>query len=163
MTVRNRAKNFHFHPCKPAGCLINCIHFFAGWWRNWLAHRTVDPVVAGSNPVHPAIQFLQKAVNSQRIRGFLLFCRFSHILKQAKVDTEAPTFHSWRHTFRTRLSEAGVSDDLAKRLGGWTEDTTAARYDHAERVEELRAAVEKRGEVIRAFCPRPTPSASVTL
>jgi len=61
------------------------------------------------------------------------------------------------------LSEAGVSDDLAKRLGGWAEDTTAARYDHAERVEELRAAVEKRGEVIRAFCPRPTLSASVTL
>ena len=56
-----------------------------------------------------------------------------------------------------------MSDDLAKRLGGWAEDTTAARYDHAERVEELRAAVEKRGEVIRAFCPRPTLSASVTL
>ena len=36
-----------------------------------------------------------------------------------------------------------MSDDLAKRLGGWTEDATAARYDHAERVEELRAAVEK--------------------
>jgi len=82
-------------------------------------------------------------VNSQRIRGFLLSCRFSHILKKAKVDVEAHTFHSWRHTFRTRLSEAGVSDDLAKRLGGWTEDATAARYDHAERVEELRAAVEK--------------------
>ena len=49
-------------------------------------------------------------------------------------------FHCWRHTFRTRLSEAGVSDDLAKRRGGWTEDATAARYDHAERVEELRAA-----------------------
>ena len=41
------------------------------------------------------------------------------------------------------MSEAGVSDDLAKRLGGWTEDTTAARYDHAERIAELRAAVEK--------------------
>jgi hypothetical protein len=27
---------------------------FAGTWRNWLAHRTVDPVVAGSNPVVPA-------------------------------------------------------------------------------------------------------------
>ena len=41
------------------------------------------------------------------------------------------------------MSEAGVSDDLAKRLGGWTEDATAARYDHAERIAELRAAVEK--------------------
>ena len=68
---------------------------------------------------------------------------FVEVLKAAKVDDSQYTFHSWRHTFRTRLSEAGVSDDLAKRLGGWTEDATAARYDHAERVEELRAAVEK--------------------
>jgi hypothetical protein len=36
-----------------------------------------------------------------------------------------------------------VPDGLAKRSGGWTEDTTAARYDHAERIAELRAAVEK--------------------
>jgi integrase len=67
---------------------------------------------------------------------------FAGILTAAEVG-EGYTFHSWRHTFRTRLSEAGVSDDLAKRLGGWTEDATAARYDHAERVEEMRAAVEK--------------------
>jgi len=68
---------------------------------------------------------------------------FADVLKAAKVDDESHTFHSWRHTFRTRLSEAGVSDDLAKRLGGWTEDSTSARYDHAERIAELRAAVEK--------------------
>ncbi len=29
----------------------------AGAWRNWLAHRTVDPEVAGSSPVAPAISF----------------------------------------------------------------------------------------------------------
>jgi integrase len=68
---------------------------------------------------------------------------FRDVLDTAKVTGGGYSFHSWRHTFRTRLSEAGVSDDLAKRLGGWTEDATAARYDHAERVEELRAAVEK--------------------
>ena len=68
---------------------------------------------------------------------------FAKILKAAKIEDDGYTFHMWRHTFRTRLSEAGVSDDLAKRLGGWTEDATAARYDHAERVEDLRAAVEK--------------------
>lgn len=27
-----------------------------GWWRNWLAHRTVTAVVAGSSPVHPVFQ-----------------------------------------------------------------------------------------------------------
>jgi integrase len=68
---------------------------------------------------------------------------FAEVLKAAGLEGKGYTFHSWRHTFRTRLSEAGVSDDLAKRLGGWTEDATAARYDHAERLEELRAAVEK--------------------
>ena len=66
---------------------------------------------------------------------------FAPILAAAKIGP-GYTFHSWRHTFRTRLSEAGVSDDLAKRLGGWTEDATAARYDHAERVTEMLAAVD---------------------
>ncbi len=73
----------------------------------------------------------------------LPFGSFSDILREAGVDAESHTFHSWRHTFRTRLSEAGVSDDLAKRLGGWTCDNTAMRYDHAERIEEMRAAVER--------------------
>jgi len=52
------------------------------------------------------------------------------------------TFHSWRHTFRTRLAEAGVSDEIAKWLGGWTVDKTALRYDHDGRIAELAAAVE---------------------
>ena len=64
-------------------------------------------------------------------------------VRKAGIADQGYTFHSWRHTFRTRLSEAKVSTELAKKLGGWTEDATAARYDHAERVEELRAAVEK--------------------
>lgn len=67
---------------------------------------------------------------------------FSTVLKKAGLDGKGFTFHSWRHTFRTRLSEAKVSAELAKKLGGWTVDKTAERYDHAERVEELRAAVE---------------------
>ncbi len=44
-----------------------------------------------------------------------------------------------------------MPDDLAKRLGGWTEDATAARYDHAERLEELRAAVEKANNPEKAY------------
>jgi len=67
---------------------------------------------------------------------------FARVLQAAGVSPKDYTFHSWRHTFRTRLSEAGVSDDIAKRLGGWTSDTTAARYDHAARIEEMRAAIE---------------------
>lgn len=66
---------------------------------------------------------------------------FRKILADAGLDGKGFTFHSWRHTFRTRLSEAGVSDDIAKRLGGWTNDKMAAHYDHADRLEEMRAAV----------------------
>ena len=63
-------------------------------------------------------------------------------VRKAGIADQGYTFHSWRHTFRTRLSEAKVSTELAKKLGGWTVDKTAERYDHAERIEELRAAVE---------------------
>lgn len=69
---------------------------------------------------------------------------FSAVLDEAKVRGPF-SFHSWRHTFRTRLAEAGVSDDIAKRLGGWTVDATAERYDHAERIDEARTALEKSG------------------
>ncbi len=69
-------------------------------------------------------------------------CTFADILKSAGVNDPTITFHSWRHTFRTRLAEAGVSDDLAKRLGGWTQDATVQRYDHADKTDEIRRALE---------------------
>lgn len=68
---------------------------------------------------------------------------FSSVLRAAGLETGRYTFHSWRHTFRTRLAEAGVSDDLARRLGGWTNLAMASHYDHAERLAELRQAVSK--------------------
>ena len=99
------------------------------------AARSEDPKATHVLPLH------EKAYQYRKMKSGP--GAFVEVLKAAKVDDSKYTFHSWRHTFRTRLSEAGVSDDLAKRLGGWTEDATAARYDHAEHVEELRAAVEK--------------------
>lgn len=69
--------------------------------------------------------------------------KFSEVLATAGFKDDRYTFHSWRHTFRTRLAEAGVTDEIAKRLGGWTEDATARRYDHDGRLKELREAVEK--------------------
>ena len=66
---------------------------------------------------------------------------FAEVLKAAGVKDPTITFHSWRHTFRTRLAEAGVPDDLAKRLGGWTVDATVQRYDHADKTDEIRQAI----------------------
>jgi integrase len=66
---------------------------------------------------------------------------FSAILLAAGI-IGGYSFHSWRHTFRTRLAAGGVSDEIAKRLGGWTVDATAMRYDHDGRFKELVAAVD---------------------
>ncbi len=68
---------------------------------------------------------------------------FGKILDRAGVRGKGYTFHSYRHTFRTRLKEAGVPDELAKELGGWTQDATLARYNHADETERLRAMMEK--------------------
>jgi len=70
-------------------------------------------------------------------------CKFSKVLEAAGVETGKYTFHSWRHTFRTRLAEAGVSDEIARRLGGWTNDGMALHYDHDGRLADLRKAVDK--------------------
>jgi site-specific recombinase XerD len=72
---------------------------------------------------------------------FLPYMAFSRALEAAGLDIQRFTFHSWRHTFRTRLAEAGVADDLAMRLGGWTNSAMASHYDHAERLGELLQAV----------------------
>lgn len=74
--------------------------------------------------------------------GYLKKGRFSGILVKAGLDPKRYTFHSFRHYFRTQLAKAGVSDDVAMRLGGWTQRETAARYDHDEHREQLAAAIQ---------------------
>jgi integrase len=53
---------------------------------------------------------------------------FRAILKAAGVT--GATFHSWRHTFRTRISEAGAPQEIAMALGGWSQAATAGMYSH---------------------------------
>lgn len=66
---------------------------------------------------------------------------FRAIMEAAGVDPGNRTFHSFRHYFRTQLSCAGVSDEIAMKLGGWTQRSTADRYDHDGRAKEKAAAV----------------------
>ena len=65
------------------------------------------------------------------------------VLKRAGVSDSVAIldFHCWRHTFRTLLAAAGVPQDVAKKLGGWTQDATAARYDHD--TTQARAAIDR--------------------
>jgi len=86
----------------------------------------------------------QQSFSEMRASGRLKKERgtFASILERAGVRGDY-TFHSWRHTFRTRLSEAGVSAEAAKRLGGWTVDATAEHYNHDTMIGELRKAINR--------------------
>ncbi|MBQ6007326.1 MAG: tyrosine-type recombinase/integrase [Kiritimatiellae bacterium] len=69
--------------------------------------------------------------------------RFGDILTSAGTDpSDGYSFHSWRHTFRTRLAEAGVSTELAMRLCGHTTAAMSAHYDHAAHLAEMARAIE---------------------
>ena len=47
-----------------------------------------------------------------------------------RPDREMTTFHSLRHTFATMLRNAGADKGEQMLLGGWTNVSTANRYDH---------------------------------
>ncbi len=68
--------------------------------------------------------------------------RFSGLLLRAGITDGRHTFHSWRHTFRSRLGAAGVGTETAMRLCGHTTREMSAWYDHADHIEEMREAVE---------------------
>lgn len=69
--------------------------------------------------------------------------RFSYILKRVGIDPEKYSFHSWRHTFRSRLAEAGVSTELAMKLCGHVTEEMSRHYNHYDYIRELTEAVEK--------------------
>lgn len=68
---------------------------------------------------------------------------FSDILRRANLDPATYTFHSFRHYFRTQLARAGVPQETAMKLGGWTQSRTADRYDHHDHLESLSKAVQE--------------------
>ena len=67
---------------------------------------------------------------------------FKEVMDAAGVSGEGYSFHSWRHTMRSRLGEAGADIQTAKLLLGHTSDAMSMHYDHSDHLGELRAAVE---------------------
>jgi integrase len=79
---------------------------------------------------------------SERLRSKKLWRAFSDILRRAKVkaaDGVMVDFHCWRHTWKTRLTRAGVHPKYQERLGA-TEGKEGERYDHD--VSQLRKAID---------------------
>lgn len=67
---------------------------------------------------------------------------FADVMALAGVTPERHTFHSWRHTFRTRLGEAEVPIETAMDLCGHMTRQMSRRYDHSDHMDAKRAAVE---------------------
>ena len=68
---------------------------------------------------------------------------FKSVLAAAGITGGYFDFHSWRHTFRSQLGEASVSDETANRFGGWTAPKMGAHYDHSAHLAEMREALAR--------------------
>lgn len=67
---------------------------------------------------------------------------FRSVLERAGLGGRGFTFHDLRHTFATRLAEAGVGADVRKKLLGHRTDAMADHYNHYGYRDEMKAAVE---------------------
>lgn len=108
-------------------------------------------------PIQQALFDALSAIPEQERAGFVLpnhaelygdpsekaykLLNFREVLDAAGIG-EGWTFHSWRHTFRSRLADAGVDMETAKRLCGHTQDETSRHYDHAAHLDEYKKAID---------------------
>lgn len=86
---------------------------------------------------------LHAEVYDQRGRKQVAGLMFREVLDAAGITGEGYTIHSFRHTAATRLADAGVDKETRKKILGHTVDATAERYDHAQHLPEITAALEK--------------------
>ena len=69
---------------------------------------------------------------------------FTRLLTQVLGTKPEGTFHSFRHMWKDALTEAQVPDGIAKRLGGWSGDPSAAtRYGEGPSSRLFLEAIQK--------------------
>ena len=71
-------------------------------------------------------------------------CSFNEIIRRAKIVAGAEddlSFHCLRHTFVSRLAEAGVAEEVRMRLAGHTSEQTHQVYTHDD--VSARKAIDK--------------------
>jgi len=72
---------------------------------------------------------------------------FSRYLKSIGANSERTSFHSFRHSFRDALREAGVRHEIAMLLGGWADrsrsQTTQMFYGRGFSIETVSSELTK--------------------
>lgn len=87
--------------------------------------------------------FLFPGHASHYAQGTQMHPPFTRVLREAKIFGGYYDFHSWRHTLRSMLGDAGVGAETANRFGGWTGERMGAHYDHSAHLDEMREALAK--------------------
>ncbi|MGU3362774.1 tyrosine-type recombinase/integrase [Methylobacterium sp. M6A4_1b] len=64
-------------------------------------------------------------------------------LRSVGIVDDRKVFHSFRHTFKTALSRAGVPRSISDDLTGHSDQTAGGKYVHENSVEAMRDALEK--------------------
>ena len=114
-----------------------------------LDHLKGLPRGVGAAPIFPTLH----GVSTGSAGG--LSNAFRQLMEKAKVTMRlgeekkgkgrrfrSKGFHSFRHTFISRLTNADVSADVRKKMAGHTDDQVHERYSHLA-IETQRRAVEK--------------------
>jgi integrase len=65
------------------------------------------------------------------------------ILANVGINDPRKTFHSFRHTFKTGLRNAGVEKSMRDDLCGHADNSAGAGYEHGQPIEAMKAAIEK--------------------
>ncbi|HQS96188.1 MAG TPA: hypothetical protein PK823_06795 [Novosphingobium sp.] len=102
-------------------------------------HR--DRQYAGDVRLFPDIELDAFGLYSGRVSRW-----FSRFLSTCGADAERTCYHSFRHSFRDGLREAGVEREVALRLGGWADSGYGANavgdgYGRGFSVARLDAAI----------------------
>lgn len=63
--------------------------------------------------------------------------------RKVGIVDDRKTWHSFRHTFKTGLSMAGVGRDMRDQLCGHSDNSAGAAYVHGGSIEAMKSAIEK--------------------
>lgn len=135
---------------------------FAEGWIHYRPKKTAKHNIKVDMPMHPRLRELLEKLARERAsvgeewvlperhrndckKYFRGDVPFKKILEKAGLEERAGetlTFHCWRHTFDTRLAEAGVAQDVRMEMTGHRVAETERIYNHDRtRIEKAIAAM----------------------
>lgn len=105
-------------------------HLFPGWYAKGMEAKQEALAKGGATLNHYFPRFIPKRFNDT-------------YLPSVGIHDSRKAWHSFRHTFKTGLSRAGVVKSIRDELAGHADESAGAVYIHEGSVEALKEAIEK--------------------